>query len=88
MATRRAAGLRADAWTGELRKQVEGYFDGLAGEWHARTSPPRTAVVMDALARGLGPIDPPVGRAVEVGSGIGTCSNLLAERRTEGREES
>ncbi len=80
MATRRAAGLRADGWTGELRKQVEGYFDGLAGEWHTRTSPQRTAVVMDALVRGLGPIDSPVGLAVEVGSGIGTYSSLLAER--------
>ena len=35
---------------------------------------------MDALSRGLGTIDPPVGVAVEVGSGIGTYSNLLAER--------
>ena len=35
---------------------------------------------MDALVRGLGPIDPPVGLVVEVGSGIGTYSNLLAER--------
>ncbi len=80
MATRRAAGLRADGWTSELRKHVEGYFDGLAGEWHTRTSPQRTAVVMDALVRGLGPIDSPAGLAVEVGSGIGTYSNLLAER--------
>src|SRR5258706_3272624 len=80
MATRRAAGLGADGWTGELRKQVEGFFDGLAGEWHTRTSPQRTAVVMDALVRGVGPIDSPSGLAVEVGSGIGTYSNLLAER--------
>jgi SAM-dependent methyltransferase len=80
MATRRAAGLRADGWTGELRTQVERFFDGLAGEWHSRTSPQRTAVVMDALVRGLGPIDVPIGLAVEVGSGIGTYSNLLAER--------
>ena len=80
MATRRAAGLRPDGWTGELRHHVESYFDGLAGEWHTRTSPQRTAVVMDALARGLGAIDSPAGIAVEVGSGIGTYSNLLAER--------
>jgi len=80
IATRRAAGLGADGWTGELRKQVEGFFDGLADEWHTRTSPQRTAVVMDALVRGLGPIDSSVGLAVEVGSGIGTYSNLLAER--------
>jgi SAM-dependent methyltransferase len=79
-ATRRAAGLDAGGWTGELRNDVEGYFDGLASEWHTRTSPQRTAVVMDALVRGLDPIDSPVGLAVEVGSGIGTYSNLLAER--------
>src|SRR5205823_7959947 len=53
IATRRAAGLHAGGWTGELRHQVEGYFDGLAGEWHTRMSPQRTAVVMDALVRGL-----------------------------------
>src|ERR1700675_3450173 len=80
IATRRAAGLDAGGWTGELRDQVAGYFDGLAGEWHTRTSPQRTAVVMDALSRGLGTIDAPVGIAVEVGSGIGAYSNLLAER--------
>src|SRR5438552_3904539 len=78
IATRRAAGLHAGGWTGELRHQV-GYFDDLAGEWHTRTSPQRTAVVMDALLRGLGAIDSPVGMAVEVGSGIGTYSNLLAD---------
>src|SRR5207248_4610334 len=80
IATRRAAGLDAGGWTGELRDEVEGYFDGLAGEWHTRSSPQRTAVVVDALVRGLGAIDSPVGMAVEVGSGIGTYSPLLAER--------
>ncbi len=80
IATRRAAGLDAEGWTGELRHEVEGYFDELAGEWHTRTSPQRTAIVRDALSRGLGAVQPPVGIAVEVGSGIGTYSNLLAER--------
>ena len=79
-ATRRAAGLDADGWTDELRHQVEGYFDGLASEWHTRTSPQRTAIVTDALLRGLDPNDSPVGIAVEVGSGIGTYSSLLTER--------
>jgi ubiquinone/menaquinone biosynthesis C-methylase UbiE len=80
IATRRAAGLHAGGWTGELRHEVEGYFDELAGEWHTRSSPQRTAVVRDALSRGLDPIHSPVGIAVEVGSGIGTYSHLLAER--------
>jgi len=35
---------------------------------------------MDALSRGLGPTDSPAGMAVEVGSGIGAYSSLLAER--------
>lgn len=80
IATRRAAGLHTGGWTGELRNQVEDYFDGIAGEWHTRTSPQRTAVVRDALSRGLGAMEVPVGLAVEVGSGIGTYSNLLSER--------
>jgi len=80
IATRRAAGLDAGGWTAELRDQVENFFDDLAKEWHTRTSPERTAVVMDALSRGLDPIDLPAGIAVEVGCGIGTYSNLLAER--------
>ena len=80
IATRRAAGLSAGGWTGELRDHVGEYFDGLAGEWHTRSSPQRTAIVVDALSRGLGVIDAPVGPAVEVGSGIGTYSTLLSER--------
>jgi ubiquinone/menaquinone biosynthesis C-methylase UbiE len=39
-----------------------------------------TAVVTDALVRGLDPMDTPRGLAVEIGSGIGTYSHLLAER--------
>ena len=80
IATRRAAGLDPCGWTGELRGQVEEFFDGLAGEWHTRSSPQRTAIVNDALARGLDPLGVAAGLAVEVGSGIGTYSPLLAER--------
>ena len=80
IATRQAAGLQTGGWTGELRHQVEGFFDGLAGEWHTRTSQQRTAVVTDALVRGLGPIHSVAGMAVEIGSGIGAYSPLLAER--------
>jgi len=80
IATRRAAGLDAVGWTPDLRDEVAHYFDDLADEWHTRSSPERVAVVADALSRGLGRVGAPVGTAVEVGSGIGTYSTLIAER--------
>jgi len=80
IATRRAAGLDPGGWTRELRKDVGEFFDTMSNEWHTRTSPQRTAVVMDALERGLGPRTTPMGVAVEVGSGIGTYSGVLAQR--------
>jgi SAM-dependent methyltransferase len=80
IATRRAAGLDAGGWTDGLRDEVAGFFDDLASEWHTRTSPERTAVVMDAFSRGLGGVSRSVGMALEVGCGIGTYSELLAER--------
>ena len=80
IATRRAAGLDRAGWTDDLRKEVAGYFDAIAGEWHTRISSHRTAVVLDALSRGLDPIDRPAGPAVEIGSGIGSYSGLIAER--------
>lgn len=80
IATRRAAGLDAGGWTADLRKEVADFFDSIASEWHTRNSPGRTAVVMDALSRGLDPLGLAEGVAVEVGCGIGTYSSLLAER--------
>ena len=80
IATRRAAGFDRDGWTDELRKQVGDYFDAIAGEWHTRNSSQRTAVVRDALSRGLDPLGRLAGPAVEIGSGIGTYSGLIAER--------
>jgi SAM-dependent methyltransferase len=79
IATRRAAGLDDAGWTEELRDEVATYFDDLANDWHTRTSPERTAIVADALARGLVAVGSPAGLAVEVGSGIGTYSGLVAE---------
>jgi len=78
IATRRAAGLDPGGWTGELRDEAREFFDNLAGEWHTRASPQRTAVVRDALDRGLAAVPAPRGLAVEIGSGIGTYSPLLA----------
>jgi ubiquinone/menaquinone biosynthesis C-methylase UbiE len=80
IATRRAAGLQPEGWTAELRREVAEFFDGIAKEWHTRSSPERMAVVLDALSRGLGAVGVPVGTALEVGSGIGSYSSLLAER--------
>lgn len=80
IATRRAAGLEPGGWTGELRDHVAEFFDGLADEWHTRVSPQRTAVVVDALTRGLDASTTPRGLALEIGSGIGTYSALLAKR--------
>jgi hypothetical protein len=77
--TRRAAGLVGPPWDAAARAEVSAYFDGLAGEWHTRTSPERDAVVVDALDRGL----PPLGRGdvcVELGSGIGAYTSILATR--------
>jgi ubiquinone/menaquinone biosynthesis C-methylase UbiE len=80
IATRRAAGLDPAGWTPELRGQVRWYFDEVAAEWHTRSSPERTAVVTDALSRGLEALCSRRTVALEVGSGIGTYSPLLAER--------
>jgi ubiquinone/menaquinone biosynthesis C-methylase UbiE len=81
IATRRAAGLDPGGWTGDLRHQVTGFFNDLAPEWHTRSSPQRTAVVVDALVRGLDAARlSTAGVAVEVGSGIGLYSSLIADR--------
>jgi SAM-dependent methyltransferase len=77
--TRRAAGLLEPAWDEQARVETATYFDALAGEWHTRTSPERDAVVADCLERGL----PDLGRAdvcVELGSGIGAYTPMLADR--------
>src|SRR5437763_2226924 len=78
IATRRASGLDARGWTGELRGEVTQFFDDLAGEWHTRATPERLAVVTDALMRGLDPFQMPREVAVEIGSGIGIYSTLIA----------
>lgn len=81
LATRRAAGLSPDGWTERLQQDVRTFFDSIAGEWHTRTSPQRTAVVDDALRRGLDRIrEARRGVIAEIGSGIGTYSPLLALR--------
>lgn len=80
IATRRAAGLEHGGWTDELRDDVTKYFDELAGDWHARITPGRIAMVMDALTRGFHALGVTAGGlAVELGSGTGGYSPLLAQ---------
>jgi SAM-dependent methyltransferase len=78
--TRRIAGLDHGGWDAEAERVVSETFDQLAPDWHTRTSPERTAVVEDALTRGLDPLLEGRGLALELGSGIGTYSPLLAAR--------
>jgi SAM-dependent methyltransferase len=65
-----------DGWGPERAEFVRGVFDGLAEEWSAtRGGPGRTLQLGDALDRGgVGG-----GTAVELGSGTGLVSHLLAQ---------
>lgn len=75
--TRRAAGLEGPAWDAQARAEVAALFDGLAPEWHSRTSPQRAQVVADALGRG----DVGTGAtALELGSGTGAYTGALSTR--------
>lgn len=74
--TRKAA-FEPDSWDRPTAQRVAELFDGLAAEWHTRSSEPRMAPVADAWERG-GSI--PVGRWLEVGSGSGLVTGWLSER--------
>ncbi|MDP1819043.1 MAG: class I SAM-dependent methyltransferase [Acidimicrobiales bacterium] len=79
--TRRAAGLVPDApWDDAARAEVAAYFDDLAPTWHTRTSPGREAVVADVLERGVPTDLAAADVCVELGSGIGAYTPLLAQR--------
>lgn len=78
--TRRAAGLLDPPWDDQARFEVATYFDTLAADWHTRTSPQRDAVVADALERGVPEVGRPGGVCVELGSGIGAYTPMLAQR--------
>lgn len=77
--TRRIAGLEPGEWDQRAKRGVQGVFDGLAPEWHTRTSPLRTQVVEDALERGVGRFGASGSLALEIGSGIGTYSSLISK---------
>ena len=76
--TRRAAGLEFPPWDQAARTEVATLFDTLASEWHTRDTAPRAAVVADALRRGE--VEDGSGLALELGSGIGTYTGMLADR--------
>lgn len=76
--TRKVAGLGDGEWTAADRANVGAFFDDLADQWHTRTSPERSTIVEDALARGVE--GEQHGLCLEIGSGIGAYSPLLAAR--------
>lgn len=65
-----------DAWTAERRANVAALFDGLAHEWDTKPGQ-RLEAVADAFDRG-GPFPP--GPCLEIGSGTGLATALVAER--------
>jgi len=72
----RQVAFEPDSWTPERRARVAELFDGLAPEWHTREVPGRYDALNDALERGDVPADGPT---LEVGSGTGLCTPLLAD---------
>lgn len=68
------------SWRDDQRREVAGFFDELAPEWHTRAGPDRDRAMIDAFGRGV----PPAlqGAAAEVGSGIGLTSPTVAARFT------
>ncbi len=73
----RQVAFEPDGWTPERRAKVADLFDGLAPEWHTRETPGRYDALLDALDRGGVPTDGPT---LELGSGTGLSTPLLAER--------
>ena len=76
-AVTRQVTFEPDGWTPERRAKVAALFDGLAPEWHTREVAGRYAALEDALDRGGVPFD---GATLELGSGTGLSTPLLAER--------
>lgn len=72
-----AAAAEVGAWSGDTPRQVEATFDELAGQWHTRHSPGRTAALADALDRGQ---PPRLGQWLELGAGDGAFSATIAAR--------
>lgn len=76
-AVTRQAAFEPGGWGRERATEVTALFDGLADDWDTRDHPGRLAPLEDALARG-GP--EPGGLWLEIGSGTGLATPLLAGR--------
>jgi ubiquinone/menaquinone biosynthesis C-methylase UbiE len=67
-----------DPWTDEDADRVTAVFDAMAAGWsEAHVDPVKASTVIDALDRGVVPLD---GRWLEVGSGTGAGARVLADR--------
>jgi len=74
--TRQVAFADDRAWEGERSAKVRALFDGMASDWHTRSSTQRQLPVLDALDRG----GAPHGLVLELGSGLGDKTALLTEQ--------
>jgi SAM-dependent methyltransferase len=72
----RQIAFQPGGWTPERAAKVAALFDGLAPDWQQRVGPGRLDAVADALDRG----DVRGERCLELGSGIGFATELLASR--------
>lgn len=77
-AVTRQIAFEPGGWTPERAAKVTALFDGLAPEWQQRVGPGRIEAVADALDRG----EVHGARCLELGSGTGFATALLAERFT------
>lgn len=73
----RDVALEEGSWTADAAAEVAARFDQLAPDWHTRVDPARYVSLQDALDRG-GPV--PSGLCLEVGSGTGAATAVLAAR--------
>jgi SAM-dependent methyltransferase len=67
-------------WTTDIARATASLFDGIATTWNAEHSTNRFDAVHDALQRGEIPVG---GRCLEVGSGTGQITPLLADHFDE-----
>jgi SAM-dependent methyltransferase len=67
-------------WTADIARATAGMFDSMAATWNTERSTNRFDAVHDALHRGQIPVG---GRCLEVGSGTGQITPLLADHFDE-----